>query len=294
MQNIGILWGGDLSDVSLFRDAFREELRDRGLVEGRDITIAERYIKASAKPLADLASELAAMDVHVIVAVGTPAAQAARNATEGKDISVVFAAVGDPRQVITENVTNVTGVRLLEPASSGERLRKLKEAIPSIKRVAALWNQTNPVHQLYLQEIARVASQLGITLEPIGVQSPAELEDALNTLKAKSPDALVVLPDPMLAGQRAKIMRFAVENRVPAIYSFSRYVEEGGLMSYGPNYVDMFRQAAALVNSILRQPSQLPPIEQVRSSEIVINLSTARRIGCDISESVRAQATLIN
>jgi putative tryptophan/tyrosine transport system substrate-binding protein len=142
--------------------------------------------------------------------------------------------------------------------------------------------------------MARVASQLGITLEAIGVQGPAELEDALNTLKAKSPDALVVLPDPILAGQRAKIMRFAVENKVPAIYSFSRYVEEGGLMSYGPNYVDMFRQAAALVNSILKQPSQLPSIEQVRSSEIVINLSTARRIGCDISESVRAQATLIN
>ena len=283
MQNIGILWGGDLSDVSLFRDAFRKELRDRGLVEGRDITIAERYIKASAKqPLADLASELVAIPVDVIVTVGTPGTEAARNATKGKDISVVFAAVGDPDLVAA---ANVTGVRLREPKSSGERLRILKEAIPSINRVAALWNSDNPVHKTYLGAMPGV--------EPVEVQGPEDLDRALGTLSKNLPDALIVLPDPGFASQRAKIMRFAVENQLPAMYSFSRYVEEGGLMSYGPKYVDMFRQAAALVNSILKE-HKLPAIQEVSSSEIVINLSTARRIGCDISESVRAQATLIN
>jgi putative ABC transport system substrate-binding protein len=285
MQNIGFLWGGDLSDVSLFRDAFRKELRDRGLVEGRDITIAERYIKASPKQLlADLATELVAIPVHVIVAVGTPLARAARDATTGgKDIPVVFAAVGDQKLVAA---ANVTGVRLQEPESSGERLRKLKEAIPSIKRVAALWNSGNPVHETYL------AAMPGA--EPVEVQGAEDLDRALGTLSENIPDALIVPPDPGFASQRAKIMRFAVENRRPAIYPFSRWVEEGGLMSYGPNYVAMFRQAAALVDSILKQPSQLPPIQQVRSSEIVINLSTARRIGCDISKSVLAQARLIN
>ncbi len=277
MQKIGILWGSDKSDVSRFRDAFLQEL------EGRDITIEERYIKGSSESVDDLAKQLAAIPVHVIVASGTPAAQAARKATKGKDISVVFAAVGDPNLV---NGENITGVRLLEPESSGRRLEILKEAIPSIKRVAALWNSTNPVHTTYLKAMPGA--------EPVEVQGPEDLDRALGTLSKNLPDALIVCPDPAFASQRAKIMRFAVENRLPAIYSFSRYVEEGGLMSYGPNYVDMFRQAAALVNSILKQPSQLPPIEQVRSSEIVINLSTARRIGCDISESVRAQATLIN
>jgi putative ABC transport system substrate-binding protein len=287
MQNIGFLWGGDLSDVSLFRDAFRKELRDRGLVEGRDITIAERYIKASPKQLlADLASELVAIPVHVIVTAGTPLTQAARDATKGKDIRVVFAAVGDPNLVKAADVTNVTGVRLLEPESSGERLRILKEAIASVKTVAALWNSGNPVHKTYL------AAMPGA--EPVEVKGPEDLDRALGTLSENLPDALIVPPDPGFASQRAKIMRFAVENSRPAIYPFSRWVEEGGLMSYGPNYLAMFRQAAALVNSILKQPGQLPPIQQVRSSEIVINLSTARRIGCDISKSVLAQARLIN
>jgi putative ABC transport system substrate-binding protein len=292
MQIIGVIWGGDLSDVSLLRDAFRKELRDRGLVEGRDIAIAERYIKASPKQLpADLASELVAIPVDVLVTVGTPATQAARDATKGKDIRVVFAAVGDPDLVAAGNVT---GVRLREPASSGERLEVLKEALPKAMNVAVLWNEDNPVHELYFNETARVAKTLQGNLLPFKVRGPEELDRAFDALTKERPDALIVPPDPGFASQRAKIMRFAVENRRPAIYPFSRWVEEGGLMSYGPNYLDMFRQAAALVNNILKQPSQLPPIQQVRSSEIVINLSTARRIGCDISESVLARARLIN
>lgn len=294
MKRIGILWGGDMSDVSRFRDAFRQELRDLGQVEGQNIVIEERYIKGSAKSLSDLTAELIdiGINVDVIVASGTPAARAARDATT--TIPIVFAAVGDPSLV---QATNVTGVRLPEPELSGKRLKVLKEAVPSVTRVAVLWNVANPVHKLsYLEEMKVVASTLGITLVPLPVGGPDELDSAFNALTMEPPDAaLIVCPDPMFHSQRPTIMSIAVRMGLPAMYSQRTYVEEGGLMAYGPNYPDMFRQAAALVNSILNgtDPSELD-IEQVRSSELVINLNTARRIGCTISESVLARATVIN
>jgi putative tryptophan/tyrosine transport system substrate-binding protein len=292
MQIIGVIWGGDMSDVWRFRDAFRQKLHDLGKVEGENIAIEERYIKTSAKPLAALATELAAIPVDVIVAVGTPAAQAATDATKTKAIPVVFAAVGDPELVKAENMT---GVRLPEPELSGKRLEVLKEALPKATNVAVLWNEANPVHTVYFQKTYEVAQTLNITLRPLKVQRPQDLEPALETIRKQPPDALIVQPDPMLASQRAKIMSFAVEIRLPAIYSFSRYVEEGGLMSNGPNYPDMFRQVAALVHRILNgtKPSDLPP-EEVRCFELVINLNTARRIGRTISDSVLARATVIN
>ena len=135
----------------------------------------------------------------------------------------------------------MTGV-LPEPGLSGDRLKVLKEALPSIKRVAALWNSDNPVHTIYLKAMPDA--------EPVGVQGPQDLDRALSVLSKNLPEALIVCPDPAFASQRTKIMSFALERKLPAIYSFSRYVEEGGLMSYGPNYTDMFRQAVVLVNSI--------------------------------------------
>jgi putative ABC transport system substrate-binding protein len=294
MQIIGVIWGGDMSDVWRFRDAFRQKLHDLGKVEGENIAIEERYIKTSAKPLADLATELAAIPVDVIVAVGTPAAQAATDATKTKTkaIPVVFAAVGDPELVKAENMT---GVRLPEPELSGKRLEVLKEALPKATNVAVLWNEANPVHTVYFQKTYEVAQTLNRTLRPLKVQGPQDLEPALETIRKQPPDALIVLPDPMLASQRAKIMSFAVENRMPAIYPFSRWVEEGGLMSNGPDYLDMFRQVAALVHRILNgtKPSDLPP-EEVRCLELVVNLNTARRIDLTIPDSVLARAIVIN
>jgi putative tryptophan/tyrosine transport system substrate-binding protein len=299
IPRIGNLWVGVPTDLLINKnhEAFRQGLRDLGYVEGRNIAFEDRYAEGYANRLPGLANDLVSRNVNVIVASATPAAQAAKNAT--KTIPIVFALVGEPlHSGFVESLArpggNMTGVRLLEPELSGKRLELLKEAIPSLKRVAVLVNLANPVHTLYLKEMKLAASAFGITLQFLEVRGPDELDRAFDALTKERPDALIVPPDPGFASQRAKIMRFAVENRRPAIYPFSRWVEEGGLMSYGPNYLDMFRQAAALVNNILKQPSQLPPIQQVRSSEIVINLSTARRIGCDISESVLARARLIN
>jgi len=278
MQKIGMLWGGDMSDVARFRDPFRKELRDLGYIEGRNIAIIDQYAEGNAGDFPRLARELVDANVDVIVASGTPAAQAAATTTNA--IPIVFAAVGDPSGVQGKNIT---GVRLPEPRLSGERLRFLKEAIPSVRRVAVLRNATNPVHESYFVEMQVVANALGIDLQP------------LVALDALAADALIVLPDPTSHSQRPKIMSFAIKKRLPAVYSQRSYVEEGGLMSYGPSYTEMFRQAANLVSKILNgtAPSQLP-IQDVRSPERVINLNAAAQIGVTIPQSVLAVATVIN
>jgi len=280
-KKIGILWGGNVSDASFIRDAFL------GQLQGPGITIKDQYAGGNVAKLPSLAEELVKIPVDVIVASGTPAAQAAKNATTR--IPIVFAAVGNPKLV---DGPNVTGVRLAEPYSSGERLRILKEAIPSVKTVAVLVNLANPVHAEYLARMELVANDLGITLEPIEVPD-FELEGALNTLAEKPPDALVVLPDPSFHKGRSQIMSFADAKGVPTMYSQSSYVEEGGLMSYGPNYPAMFQQAADLVNSILAT-GKIPQAVEVKRSDLVINLKTARAIGLAIPESLRDRAILID
>jgi putative ABC transport system substrate-binding protein len=281
-KTVGALWGGGVSDVSFIRDAFL------GMLQGPGITIKDEYAEGKVSDFPDLAAELVEIPVDVIVASGTPAAQAAKNATA--TIPIVFAAVGDPNLV---QAPNVTGVCLAEPAASARRLELLYEAVKGVKNVAVLWNKDNPVHSVYLAKMQLVASQLGITLQLIGM-SDFKLGDALNTLAAgKPPDALVVLPDPSFHKGRSQIMSSANANKLPAMYSQSSYVEEDGLMSYGPNYPFMYQQAAGLVNNILAT-GKITDVEPVKRSDLVINLKIAKQIGLTIPPSVRDQAILVD
>jgi ABC-type uncharacterized transport system substrate-binding protein len=269
---VGVLWGGDVADVSFIRDAFL------GKLDGPGITIKDQYARGNAGDFPRLAAELVKIPVHVIVASSTPATLAAKNAAAGT-IPVVFAAVGNPGLVLP--APNMTGVRLLEPESSGTRLEILKEAIPSLRRVAVLRNANNPVHESYFLQMLVVAKKLGIELQPLFT---------LDTLDA---GGFIVLPDPDSHSGRSEIRSFAEAKKLPAMYSQSSYVEEGGLMSYGPNYPVMFQQAAALVNSILAT-GNIPEVEPVKSSDLVINLKTARAIGLAIPQSVRDRAKVID
>jgi putative ABC transport system substrate-binding protein len=281
-KKVGALWGGGVSDVSFIRGAFL------GIIlQGPGITIKDQYAGGNAGKFPSLAADLVDIPVDVIVASGTPAAQAAKNATT--TIPIVFAAVGNPKLV---QAPNVTGVHLAEPDSSGKRLKLLYNAVPTVELVGAFWNKANPVHPGYLAEMQDVANQLGITLEPIEVPD-SELEGALKILAQKDPDALVVLPDPSFHKGRSQILSFADANNVPTMYSQSSYVEEGGLMSYGPNYPVMFQQAADLVNRILAT-GNVPGIEPVKRSDLVINLKTAKTMGLAIPQSVRDGAILID
>jgi putative tryptophan/tyrosine transport system substrate-binding protein len=299
IPRIGNLWVGVPTDLLINRnhEAFRQGLRDLGYVEGRNIAFEDRYAEGYANRLPGLANDLVSRNVNVIVASATPAAQAAKNAT--KTIPIVFALVGEPlHSGFVESLArpggNMTGVRLLEPELSGKRLELLKEAIPSLKRVAVLVNLANPVHTLYLKEMKLAASAFGITLQFLEVRGPDELDRAFDALTKERPDALILLPDATFASQRPRIMSFSINNRLAVMYSFSRYVEEGGLMSYGPNYPDIFRRAATYVDKILKgsSPAEIPVEGPIRF-ELVVNLNTAKKIDLTIPPAVLRQADRI-
>jgi putative ABC transport system substrate-binding protein len=276
------------------QEALRQGLRDLGYVEGRNIAFEDRYGEGYTNRLASLANELVKLNVNVIVASATPAAQAAQNAT--KTIPIVFAVVGEPVHSgfvasLTRPGGNMTGVRLLEPELSGKRLEILKDAIPSLKRVATLVNLTNPVHTLYLKEMKLAASAMGVTIEPIEVKGPDELDRAFDGLTKGHVAALVVLPDATFYSQRQKVMSLSSKNQLAAMYSFSGYVEDGGLMSYGPSYPEIFRRAATYVDKILKggNPAEIPVEGPIRF-ELVVNLSTAKKMGLTFPLAVLRQA----
>lgn len=262
-KKVVVLWGGNEADVRPFSKAFQDEVKGKF----PDAVIDNRYAGGDAGKFPSLLADLAGVDV--IVTSGTPLAQAAQKATD--KIPIVYAAVGAPNLV---NGQNITGVHLLEPKSSGERLQILVDQ--GFKTVAALWNGANPVHRSYLTAMPGVRA--------VEVRAPNDLDLALPELLQGQPrpDALIVCPDPMLHSQRARIISFAAKNRLPVMYSQRSFVEQGGLMSYGPNYTQMFAQAAALVNSILNEPGRIPPAEPARSPELVIKGSTAKELGVKI------------
>lgn len=299
IPRVGNLWIGMPTDlvINQNQEAFRQGLRELGYIEGRNIAFEDRYAEGYANRLPGLATDLVNLNVNVIVASATPAAQAAKNAT--KTIPIVFAVVGEPVHSgfvasMARPGGNMTGVRLLEPELSGKRLEVLKDTVPSLKRVATLVNLANPIHTLYLKEMKLAASAMGITLESIEVRVPDELDGAFETLTKERPGALIVLPDAAFYSQRPKIMNLALKNRLAAMYSFSGYVEEGGLMSYGPNYPDIFRRTATYVDKILKGSSPADiPVEGPMRFELVINLSTAKKIGLTFPPTVLRQADKI-
>jgi|SRR5215831_8701237 len=299
VPRIGNLWIGVNTDVATNenQEAFRQGLRDLGFVEGRNIAFEDRYAEGYGSRLPGLATDLVNLNVNVIVASATPAAQAAKNAT--KTIPIVFTAVGEPIHSgfvasLARPGGNMTGLRLLEPELTGKRLEILKDAIPTLKRVAALVNLANPIHALYLKEMKLAASTLGITVESLEVRDPDDLDRAFDTVTKERAGALNVLPDAMFYSQRPKIMSLAVKNRLAVMYSFSSFVEEGGLMSYGPSYPHMYRRAATYVDKILKgmSPAEIP-VEGPMRFELAINLSTAKKIGLNVPPAVLRQADKI-
>jgi putative ABC transport system substrate-binding protein len=278
MAKVVVLWGGDEEDVRPFSTAFQEKVKS----EFPNTVIDNRYAGGDARKFPSLLSDL--VDVDVIVASGTPAALAAKDAAKG-NIPIVFAAVGKPELV---EGPKITGVYLVEPESSGRRLEILKEAFPKATSVLVLMNQDNKVHESYWKKTQDVASRLGITLVPLWVRDSQKLNDAFATLK-EGVDALIVFPEPRFHSELSEIIAFAARKELPAIYSQRSYVEGGGgLMSYGPNYTDMFQQAAGLVNRILANKG-IPDREPVRGYELVIKRSMAE----DLRVKIPSGATVI-
>src|SRR5215831_20696062 len=294
VQRIGLLSSGSPSSTKEGVEAFRQRLHELGYVEGQNIVIEYRYAEGVPDRFPNLAAELVKLKVDIIVVSGTPATQAAKNAT--KTIPIVMYNVTDPVGTgliasLPHPGGNITGLSNLYQDLGGKQLELLKEAVPKISRVTVLWDPANAAHVRWLGELKIVAGALRVTLQPIGVHGPDDLEPAFAAIKTESANSLIVLANALTSNYRTRIVDFAIKSRLPAMYPISSFTEAGGLMSYGENPPDSRRRAAVYVDKILKgaNPAELP-VEQPTKFELVINLKTAKQIGLTIPANVLLRA----
>jgi putative ABC transport system substrate-binding protein len=267
-------------------EAFRQQLRHLGYIEGQHIAIEYRWAEGRDDRLSDLAAELVSSNVDVIVTTGTTGTFAAKEATT--TIPIVMASSGDP---VRSGL--VTGFTVLGPELEGKRLDILKQAVPRLSRVGVLWNPANPAIVFYYQAIQRAGRALHVTLDPVvEVRRVEELENALSTIASARLDAFVVLADRFLLAHRRRIIEFAAARRLSGMYPYREYVDAGGLMSYAPSNIELFRGAAAYVDKILRgaKPGDLP-VREPTKFELVINLKTAEALGLTIPRPSSSRPT---
>jgi putative ABC transport system substrate-binding protein len=277
--------------------SFRRGLHDLGYSEGRDLVIDFRDAEGRPERLDALAAELVASRVDLIVTAAALPAIAASRATRRIPIVVIGAA--DP---VTSGMVaslaqpggNVTGLSLLLPELVGKRLELLKQAVPSIRRVAVLWQPGGSAartEQDLLKSAATAAEALGLALRLMEARRPAEIDGAFAAMANAQVDALTVLSTPMFGGELRRIVALATRHRLPAMFQFREYVDAGGLVSYGPDLSDLYRRGAVYVDKILKgaNPASLP-VEQPTKFELVINLKTAKQLGLALSKSVLDRA----
>ena len=275
-------------------EAFRQGLRELGYVEGKNIVIEWRFAEGKADRLPGLAAELVRLKVDVIVTSGPAPTRAAKEATS--TIPIVMAQ--DPDPVGTGFVAslarpggNITGLSNLRPELSGKRLELLREVVPRLTRVAVLYNPGNPVSGPELKETELAARALGVQLQYLNVLSPKDIETVFRAASKGRADAVLVLASPFLLSHRTQIADLAAKSRLPAIYYSTEFVEDGGLMSYGVSFTDLYRRAATYVDKILKgaKPADLP-VEQPTKFEFIVNLKAAKQIGLTIPPNVLARA----
>src|SRR6266403_4859863 len=262
---IGVLYLGAPHSNPNF-DVFVQGLRELGYIDGKNIVIEYRYAEGKEDRLPELATELVRLKVDAIFTAGTPALFALKQAT--KTIPIVFFSTSDPIGTgivasLAHPGGNITGMSGLASDLWPKRLELLKEIFPKLSRVAMLWNKNNDGMALEAKATQEVAGPLGITLQDRGVKDPNELEVIFGVVSKDRPGAFLTLMDPVLNSYQKQIIDFLAKNRLPAIFENRTFVEAGGLISYGPNYADMFRRAATLMDKILKgtKPADIP-VEQ--------------------------------
>ncbi|HMH48856.1 MAG TPA: ABC transporter substrate-binding protein [Candidatus Acidoferrum sp.] len=299
VPRIGFLSLTSPSDRPPLLDAFRQRLRELGWVEGQNIVIDYRYAEGRVDRLPDLAAELVRLKVDLIIAsAGTQVVTAAKNATE--TIPIVMIAVRDPVGIglIASlarpggNVTGVSGYAGLEIVA--KQLELLKETVPKIRRVAILSNPSNAYHQLAIREVNVAARSLGVQLQLLEARGPNEFDGAFAAMAKERVGALLVLSDAIFSSHRTRLADLAARSRLPAAYGVRESVEAGGLMSYGPSFLDLYRRSAAYVDKILKgaKPADLA-VEQPTKFELVINLKTAKALGLTLPPSLLQRADQI-
>ena len=273
---------------------FRDALHKLGYVEGKNVQLEVRWGNGEFERLPALAAELVQLKVDVIVAAASPSVLAARKATS--TIPIVMPVSSDPVgdglvASLAHPGGNITGLSMMAPELGEKRLQLLRETFPDASRaVAVLWNPAYAGMRARFEEAKVAAPKLGLTVRSVEVRDTRELEVAFEAVVREHPEALV-LSDPFTLSQRARIVEFAAEHRLPAIYESSDFVDVGGLMSFGPNISSLYRGAAVYVDKILKgaKPGDLP-IEQPTKFELVLNMKTAKALGISFPASVLLRA----
>jgi len=294
VPQLGFLFGATPSANTSRIKGFRQGLRDLGYVEGKNIVIEERYAEGKLDRLPVLATELVALKVDIIVTGSSPATHSAKNAT--LTIPIVMAQDPDPVEngfvaSLAHPGGNITGMSNFSPELSGKRLEILKETIPRFSRVAVVGTSTQPGNAQALKETKVTAGTFGLKLQYLDVLNRSDIDTAFHAAAKESIDAVIVLQSSVLDSERGHIVAAAAKTRLPAIYFTPEWVEDGGLMTYGVSFPDLYRRAATYVDKILKgaKPADLP-VEQPTKFELVINLKTAKQIGLTIPPNVLARA----
>jgi len=274
--------------------AFRQGLEEAGYVVGRDVVIEWRSAEGDYKRIPELVAELVRSHVDVIVTDSTIGTRVLQRATS--TLPIVMASVADPLgsgfvTSLAHPGGNITGHSTMIAELSVKRLQLLKEAIPTVTRVAVLWNLDTPYTPKVIEELQAVAPSLAIELIPVGIRSSAEIASRLSGVGQMHAQALYVVGDAMFIAHRSTLISLAAKARIPTIYGYRVYVDDGGLMSYGPNFRDLLRRSAGYVDKILKgaKPGDLP-IQQPNQFEMVVNLKTAKALGIKIPESILVRA----
>ena len=291
---------GILSDESpslgakTFEPPFAQGLWDLGWMEGQNIAVERRYAAEKYEILPSLAAELVGLQPDVILAVGTPATRAAKTATQ--TIPVVFARISDPIGLgfvatLAQPGGNLTGVSILTRELAAKRLELLVWAIPEAKRVGVLWDPNLPSGVPELRELEGAARTLNLELIPVEVRKPDDLEPALWAIGEQRAGGLIIVPGPIFTEHVRRIVDLTGKAGLPAMFWRREHAEAGGLMSYGTNYPDMYRRAAAYVDKILKgaRPDDIP-VEQPTKFEFVVNLKTAKALGLTIPYTLLGRA----
>jgi putative tryptophan/tyrosine transport system substrate-binding protein len=274
--------------------ALHDGLRELGYVEGQNIVFDYRFAEGQAKTLDELAAELVRLGPDVIVTVASGAAIAAKRTTT--TIPIVMATVGEPVGIglvasLARPGGNITGVTLYGSELVRKRLELLKEAINGVRRVAVLGNAANPFSAFSWKEVQPAGPALGLELRLFTVNGPGEFPETFAAIKQSGADALLILSDALFNAARREIIRLAAQHHLPAMFEAREFVEDGGLIAYGPNIAEMTRRSASLIVKVLKgaNPGDLP-IEHPTSFELIVNVQTGKALGITIPATMLLRA----
>ena len=293
LPTIGFMGATSPELASLWVAAFVKRLGDLGWIEGRNIAIDYRWADARSEQYREIASGFANDKVDVIVTWASAPVLAAKRATA--TIPIVFAAQMDPVGAgivasLSRPGGNVTGMSIQQTDTAGKRIELLREVVPKLSRLAVMANSGAPGAVLEMREVLATARSLGLEVTPIEVRQADEIFQAIEALEG-SVNALYVASDPLIFSNRVRINALAKAERLATIYGSREYVDAGALMSYGPDWADLFRHAAEQVDKILRGAKPVDiPVEQPTKFDLVINLDTARALGLEVPPTLLARA----